>query len=488
MPVGERFFADLAAEDSTFAGLYIEQGSLVVLTNASARVAPIRDLIGRHRDSMRETGRPDGDPLPVEVRVVEHSFLALHEWRRRALPQVLSISDFVSLDLDEYGNRLTIGLETGSGETDVRRVLASNGVPEDAVRIKVSGRPSLDTHTTLDDPHPFLQGGFQIRLYSNPGAQLVGACTSGFNAMIGPTPVFITNSHCSASPYATDGTVAYQPFPFLPLLGTEWLDPGPNCPGTCRVSDAAAFLHFSTNFDLGRIARTEFRVSGAGGQHGSLIIDDANPYFTIAGEYVFPVWGSIVNAMGQDSGWTFGVVGATCEYVDFEPGFWQQHAVFCATQATYSAEAGDSGAPIFGWSGANDIYLAGIHIGGDGPEWFSPLGAIEYDLGNLTVVAPPPPPSTPQIAYCSIGIEEGSIWINFETGAFTESVLIMRRVNFGPQVAHEAMDTSPGTSGYSSYPYYASYGTNVEFTVRPFSGDDQTGTEGTSCVRSGGIE
>lgn len=166
----------------------------------------------------------------------------------------------------------------------------------------------------------------------------------------------------------------------------------------CRDSDAAVFLHSSSDFDLGRIVRTTFRVHG-GGVYGSLVIDDANPYFQIVGEYSSPPVGAIVNKIGQTSGWTHGLVRYTCMDVTLTHPVIPTYRIKCATNATYTSASGDSGSPVFTWDpGSATVLLTCMNFGhmGDGAGLYSPLALIESEVGNLTVVAsggggsPPP--------------------------------------------------------------------------------------------------
>ena len=62
--------------------------------------------------------------------------------------------------------------------------------------------------------------------------------------------------------------------------------------------------------------------------------------------------------------------------------------LFCQDLARAGWAPGDSGSPVFSWSGSgSNVSLNGIFWGGntDGSRLaFSPFGAIEFELGPLT--------------------------------------------------------------------------------------------------------
>ena len=98
-----------------------------------------------------------------------------------------------------------------------------------------------------------------------------------------------------------------------------------------------------------------------------------------------------MDKVGRKTGWTSGIVSATC--VDLpaaEDYYWRD----CTYQADYWSDEGDSGAPVFSWPGTgNDVTLVGIHWGNSASQQrsdFSPWSGIVQDFGWMTVVAPEP--------------------------------------------------------------------------------------------------
>jgi hypothetical protein len=154
----------------------------------------------------------------------------------------------------------------------------------------------------------------------------------------------------------------------------------------CRFADAALIgIDDSVATEIGAIARTTYRNNGAGDANsGSIVIDPVHPTFWIeayAGWNI--VQGQTVNKMGARTGWTWGVVvpGGTCK--DMTP-LGETKKLGCQFEANYAHDGGDSGAPVFYWTGGNTVVLAGIHWGGA----FSAYKGLEQDLGVLQVRYP----------------------------------------------------------------------------------------------------
>ena len=230
------------------------------------------------------------------------------------------------------------------------------------------------------------------------------ACTLGFSALRDGVDAFITNAHCTYELWAADGTPFYQPLP--PLLGNyigaELDDPGAarTCrKGSlyylCRYSDAVLVEYADdVDFAVGRIARTTWRSTNPT-QSGSTTIDPADPYFEVFWVDKYPSHGETVHKMGVTTGWTSGTVVSTCE-----TALWVVMALACQYRATYASAGGDSGAPVFKWDGVtrppdpplrengSGATLTGIHWGrrDASSAWFSPLGGVEKDLGQLDVL------------------------------------------------------------------------------------------------------
>lgn len=367
--------AALAQAVPGFGGLFLDQSGAptVWLTGPGRRLSLERALGGIAR-------RHGFDPAAVRIRRGDFSWRQLEGWFRPASIQALAERGVVYADLDEASNRVTIGVENADAGARARAVLRRLGVPDRAVLIRET-RP-VEFAATLQDRVRPVGGGLQI----NFGNFL---CTLGFNAIRGGVDSYITNSHCTNVQGGTEATKHYQQdrFHSNTQIGTEVADPtyftGGACPAArrCRYSDTSRGRYLAgVSHTLGRIVRTTSR----GSLTGSLTISSANPSFSINSERANSLVGQTVNKIGRTTGWTFGKVTASCVTVNVSGSDITQ---LCQSLVSAGVGAGDSGSPVFNWSGTgNTVRLAGILWGGSGNNLFvfSPMSGIEKELGALT--------------------------------------------------------------------------------------------------------
>lgn len=220
---------------SGFAGVYYDKsGQLVILlTDRRHRDAAAEYLQGRI-SPYGGNGRGAGQ---VRYELVKYDFAQLNGWADRMLALFAS-PDVFTIDIDEVNNRVRIGVRNDEVALWVAEEALSAGLPEDAVAAEVIEQPQQYSLTAVT---PTLMGGYKI---DNIGTD---ACTFGFNASFNGTPVFVTNSHCTASEFSSpDGSAFYQPVDFAgAVIGTEVADRPPFlCSlAVCRDSDAALIAH-----------------------------------------------------------------------------------------------------------------------------------------------------------------------------------------------------------------------------------------------------
>jgi hypothetical protein len=360
-----------------FGGLFLDASGkpAVYLTDLRQRGAAERAL----------TGFAQSEGLPaaqLQILKGDFDYLTLDGWHTRVTPEALAVPGTVFTDLDERSNRVRIGVENGTAEVGVQKVIARLGIPATAVIVERTAPIRLAA--TLRSRMRPVRGGLQINF-----TQFI--CTLGFNALKNGVSSFITNSHCTETQGGNQGTVYYQPLSTTAnsLIGTEAADPsyfqGGVCPAgrRCRYSDAArARYNAGVSFNLARVARTTSR----GALSGPLTISTANPFFTITAERANPVAGARANKIGRTTGWTFGQINATCATVNVSGSNITQ---LCQSIVSAGVGAGDSGSPVFSWSGTGgNITLLGILWGGSGDGTlfvFSPMSGIERsgELGAL---------------------------------------------------------------------------------------------------------
>lgn len=393
-------FVRLARQIPGFGGYWFdESGDLVVsLTDlrqegaaraAVAGVAARRPLLGEDRHA---------GPATVRARKASYDFVQLQGWRVR-LRQLLGMPGMVYLDVDEAANRVRIGAQDYA-IGDVRARVAGLGVPAAAVIVESAGAGRLVAGPgTYTRP---VKGGLRIHRVDT-GQN----CTLGYNVyynIYNPPHIvasgaraFMTASHCTAEWLGSDGAAFRQGGA---VIGQELWDPpfltsqnhsgcpgiGPNYPpARCRYSDAAVIQYNdSVSWRLGGIVRTRWAAM-SGSTPGDTVIDVSNPEFSVTGVNTWPSQGQTVYKMGATTGWTGGRVDQACVDRTAQDGV-QPYVFFCQYKVVGHAWSGDSGSPVFTWSGGNTVGLAGIvwrldDLNPTTQFWFSSIGGIQQDFG-----------------------------------------------------------------------------------------------------------
>ncbi|HEU0052838.1 MAG TPA: hypothetical protein VFQ39_06660 [Longimicrobium sp.] len=361
----------LSREIPGFGGLYLDgQGRPTVYLTDLSETETAERVLNPYAKTQRAP--------QLVVRQGRYEYTDLNDWHGK-VNAALSLPGVVLTDLDEANNIVRVGVERGSKVASNVRALATRlGVPEEAVQIEEVD-PIIPAVTLRETNRP-IRAGLQINFGNY-------VCTLGFNASHSGGNSFITNSHCTNVQGGTEGTRYYQPSTAQPQIATEAADPGytsgGSCPSgrVCRRSDSSRALYASgVSFERGRIARTSSR----GTLSGSITISTTSPYFTITGEGSV-VAGTQVNKIGRTTGWTYGNVTSTCTNINVSGTNITQ---LCQNVVSGGVGGGDSGSPVFTWSGSGgNVTLVGILWGGNssGNQFiFSPLSAVESELGALT--------------------------------------------------------------------------------------------------------
>ncbi len=366
--------AMLARAVPGFGGLFLDESGAptIYLTDTRQRaaaetaLAPIAQAHGFSATALR-------------VRQGQYTYQQLEGWFGQASPRLLALPGAAFADLDEASNRVRLGVENAAAASRAKGMLAGLGVPAAAVVIEET--PPIRYAATLRNRVRSVRGGLQISF----GNFL---CTLGFNATSGGVKSYVTNSHCTGVQGGTEATRHHQHDRFASntFIGTEAADPayftGGACPTgrRCRYSDSSRGAYAAgVSQTLGRIARTASR----GRFSGSINISTAQPFFTVTGERANSLVGQTVNKIGRTTGWTFGTVTNTCVTTNVGGTNITQ---LCQSLVNAGVGAGDSGSPVFNWSGSgSSVRLAGILWGGLGSTTFvfSPMSGVERDLGPL---------------------------------------------------------------------------------------------------------
>jgi hypothetical protein len=358
-----------------FAGFYLQDdGTPVIrLTDPRQRGAAQR-FVATQLVSARGGRQAAGIARAPVFLDAEHDFATLVEWSEGLHP-LLQRQDVYLIDVDEKENRVAVGVADQTAVGAVRAEGARLGIPAGALHVFTQEAPQV--RASVRDWHSNLRGGIQIAF----GGYV---CTYGFNAVRNGVQVFVTNSHCTTSYLASDGSTIYQNTNSAAnAIGYETADRGLYaCWGagtSCRQADAAYIRHTSgRTIQQGRIARTAWASGGPGGLTITGELDIVARYSGST-----PV-GLELDKTGRTSGSTFGEVTNSCVTIgNFR----------CQDVSTVYSMGGDSGSPIHVWQGGVNTHLQGILWGGPGSNYnvtySSRLSGIEADLGALTNLCRP---------------------------------------------------------------------------------------------------
>lgn len=346
---------DIGKRAPGFAGVTLDKdGNLVLMHTKGADIAGI-DREVRAYIAVR------GPHAVVRVsrdQEVTYTFAELATLRRAINPYQFHVQ---TVDIDEVRNRLVLGVTSDPQATALRKAILSMGQSLDAVVIEIVAPPVQTTLTLQDSARPVIAG---LALVMQGG----GGCTLGPTVRVPTwkTRYILTNSHCTATPWAYDAGAAHQPFiynPWSTYFGAEAMDPPPFygyplCPTStyCRQSDAAVIQFEDTTESAFKIARTTDMVMSPGTQGG---LTRASPDFAVIDTFPYAdlLVGQYLHKVGQMSGWSFGQIGNTCFDI-WNAAFGGY--VRCNFKAAGTVMLGDSGSPMFVWWAGGSGYDAGV--------------------------------------------------------------------------------------------------------------------------------
>jgi len=387
-------FVELVQRVPGFGGYFFDaNGDLNVyltdLSHAAAARAAVADVA---RNRPERSAHPWSKPADVLVRRGEFDAVQLDGWRGRLTAAIAS--DGVQLvDTDEAANRLFIGVSDEEAKARVLARVAQLRVPRNAVAVEIVQPASLII--TLRNYVRPLVGGLEIGFNVNGTASI---CTLGVNVWYANYAVgipvgtrgFYTAAHCSATRGNTDSTVfsqggvqigheAWDP-PFFTSAWNTRCAPG----WPCRWSDVAFVSYDSgANRQQGAVAHTTYRGFGPW-QTGSIDVQPS-AYNFILYQTATPVVGQYLDKVGRTTGWTSGAVSRTC--TDYFIG---GADILCQDEVAAYADSGDSGSPVFMWTGQTTGAFAGIVWAktGTGSYIFSNIDRIAADMGNGVTYGP----------------------------------------------------------------------------------------------------
>jgi hypothetical protein len=175
--------------------------------------------------------------------------------------------------------------------------------------------------------------------------------------------------------------------------------PGGNWGNTCNVNDVrcrrsdALLLDawvYQGGYRFGHLIRPERRFSDASGYDGVSWrrVNSSNPTIPIAGESDDILRFMLIDKIGAGSGWRTGRVEETCVDIAVNPQQWPNPSrivLRCQHLATWAdSRGGDSGGPVFQYTGGGQAIILGIHHGWNTAAQryaFAAMSRIRNDLG-----------------------------------------------------------------------------------------------------------
>jgi hypothetical protein len=369
---------------------YDEHGRLTVwLVDPSQRDAALSALtpiLTNRTPQIRASSLEAG----IQFLYGEYDFVQLKEWQEQINSVAWTIPDIVSTAVDEGRNRVLVRVESATGEQDIERTLNELGIPRVAVITERGKRPQAAI--TLEDRTRPVRGGDRVSFFRNTTGT-TASCTMSFNAVRVATGSqgFVTNSHCSDTQGGFDDEEYYQnTMSASNSVGREEFDTPflafPGCPTnyTCRYSDAL-FVKYHSPSPTGEplFGRHIGQPYGPPDNYfGSKTINPNAPVFSIVGKSPYPLKGDTLHKVGIVTGWTYGRVVETCEWIPL--GYWK--GLLCQDRLDTGINSGDSGSPVFYLNGGSYANVVGVLWGGDtGAAYFSNMQNVERDLGTLNI-------------------------------------------------------------------------------------------------------
>ncbi len=393
--------ASLAKSLPGFAGWYLDpDGQLIVR---------VLDPMSREAGDLETALRDVAGASEIRLMASDYDFASLHQWKKKLRP-ALRLPGALSLDIDEVGNQLVLGIAEHSSPAPFQDWARKAGIPSGAFRVEAGERATLFASVRDKDPTP--GGGFQIE--RRQGSQTL-ACTTGFLARRNGINGMVTAGHCAGNLGGVNNAAQHQGDTGDPIFSRENIDPSAftsgACPSgeVCRWSDAS-FHRLESGAPMGgfaTIARTKYSAS----LNGSIDLNPWGDAFKIRASETDLRVGDWVNKVGRSTGWTFGRIAQTC--VDFIGN--NGVLLLCQHVVNGGAGQGDSGAPVFSYDIQRNATLYGILWGGTASEGtynFSPIDNVMAELGSLSFTETGPPVA--QWSWSHSGGFGNSIWVAFD--------------------------------------------------------------------------
>lgn len=403
----DEYWERLAETTPTFAGMIYKADLPVIMVKGSDRsVSALKmdaDSIIRTQGVQTPTGK-------YNLQSAKYSFSELNDYKNRIgkLAGEAKIH-VVTVDNDEEFNRVYFGVYEASDVIKLKNVLLKSEIPKESYFIDIA--PNIVQISSLSDPLRPIRASNRAYFNLNTGQS---RCTvgPGFHVKLVNGQRFfgfLLNSHCSDFQFQ-DQTIYYTDG--LGTIGSKYIDPAPyfpnntffpwrvaDCqnvlsytpapkPNGCRWSDAA-FVQMSVNTSNSQVNLT------TGTDNNDFNI--GNPSYKsmqYGGSGADARVGTIVQKVGQTTGWTTSRVSQTCittiRNVAKPDGTSMNVPIVCQSVSTSIngnpiADGGDSGSGMFATPNSSNVpgnMWVGIVWGKleVTTSYFSPFDQIDMDI------------------------------------------------------------------------------------------------------------
>lgn len=392
-------------DEPGFAGIYLGEDGRSATVLHTARIHP-EQLIEPSRRLLATVTQAvyDGERVAVVpmkdanliFKRVDFSLARLIEAEEALCRQVADHELQAEVRVDYLENRIVV-----AGDVEV------SGEFEELI-VRRAYRPFEPTSNVRDYRRPIVAGAQCLYAGVNSSTE---TCTIGFVASFSGTLRYITASHCSPQLFSVPGfappELRQNGWTLFDGVGTEVLDPGPNCGTKCRRTDATvSSVAFPGQTTFGSVlvpTQLSGIVNPACVNNGSCTQTTVGNILPLqSGGNLLP--GSNVERIGRTSGRVFGTfTGLIVTPISISSS---RHGTYSVgrhgrvvvssgvswTTGSNLAVPGDSGGPVLRWTGSGfvpDGIVFASRVGFapfDPPDYqFSTLSDLVTDLGNFTV-------------------------------------------------------------------------------------------------------
>lgn len=295
-------------------GMYVDGRDIVVFAPKEVPRGAVISALAREGRLMAITPDLKSQLARGErIRIVPARFALsqLIAWEESLSMAFSKFDGFTGIDADESTNQVRIEVADAGKIPAAQQLLATAGVPSDAVAFKVV--PKGVTAAGLRGTWRPTGGGITI---SNTVSNVTKICTLGFNATTNTgLNVLVTAGHCAPGQpgLGVTGTTEGQPNTSYPVGTIQnnpvWNQTDPGCSGytRCTFADALLVQYTVASTMSKRVAFTAF--PGLNEQGGSItvtgwwdnVVAPTTSYFI----------GQTVDKVGQTTGWTKGTLSQT---------------------------------------------------------------------------------------------------------------------------------------------------------------------------------